>query len=79
MAEASAGRVIGRYALFDVLATGGMDTVYFARLLGPVGAGVALFFLWPPTEASETETKSAGPLLQVGSTGFQLGWEGLLT
>ena len=31
------GRVIGRYALFDALATGGMATVHYGRLLGPVG------------------------------------------
>jgi serine/threonine-protein kinase len=36
MPEAT-GRVIGRYALFDALATGGMATVHFGRLLGPVG------------------------------------------
>src|SRR5512139_245074 len=37
MVEATAGRIIGRYALFDVLAAGGMATVHVARLLGPVG------------------------------------------
>ncbi len=30
-------RVIGRYALYDEVASGGMATVYFGRLLGPVG------------------------------------------
>jgi serine/threonine protein kinase len=30
-------RVIGRYALYDVLASGGMATVHIGRLLGPVG------------------------------------------
>jgi hypothetical protein len=37
MVEATAGRIIGRYALFDVLAAGGMATVHIGRLLGPVG------------------------------------------
>lgn len=37
MSGPSEGRVIGRYALFDALATGGMATVHFGRLLGPVG------------------------------------------
>ncbi len=37
MSEATAGRVIGRYALYDPLALGGMATVHIARLLGPVG------------------------------------------
>ena len=32
-----AHRIIGRYALFDVLASGGMATVHIGRLLGPVG------------------------------------------
>ena len=31
--------VIGRYALFDELASGGMATVHLGRLLGPVGFG----------------------------------------
>ena len=31
--------VIGRYALFDELAAGGMATVHLGRLLGPVGFG----------------------------------------
>ena len=30
-------RVVGRYALFDVIASGGMAAVHFGRLLGPVG------------------------------------------
>lgn len=30
-------RVVGRYALYGQLATGGMATVHFGRLLGPVG------------------------------------------
>jgi eukaryotic-like serine/threonine-protein kinase len=30
-------RVIGRYALFEAIAAGGMATVYYGRLLGPVG------------------------------------------
>jgi len=30
-------RIIGRYALYDVLASGGMATVHIGRLLGPVG------------------------------------------
>src|SRR6201999_1999321 len=30
-------RVIGRYALYGKLASGGMATVHFGRLLGPVG------------------------------------------
>jgi eukaryotic-like serine/threonine-protein kinase len=29
--------VIGRYALFDAIAAGGMATVYYGRLLGPAG------------------------------------------
>jgi serine/threonine-protein kinase len=37
MADATPGRIIGRYALFDVLAAGGMATVHVGRLLGPVG------------------------------------------
>ncbi|MDB4942608.1 MAG: hypothetical protein JWP97_2142 [Labilithrix sp.] len=37
--EASAPIVIGRYALFDELAAGGMATVHLGRLLGPVGFG----------------------------------------
>src|SRR5215831_20118320 len=30
-------RVIGRYALFGEIAAGGMATVHFGRLVGPVG------------------------------------------
>ncbi len=30
-------RVVGRYALYDEIAAGGMATVHFGRLLGPVG------------------------------------------
>lgn len=30
-------RIVGRYALYGKLATGGMATVHFGRLLGPVG------------------------------------------
>ena len=30
-------RVIGRYALYDAIASGGMATVHLGRLLGPVG------------------------------------------
>lgn len=30
-------RVVGRYALFDEIASGGMATVHFGRLVGPVG------------------------------------------
>ncbi len=30
-------RVVGRYALYGVIASGGMATVHFGRLLGPVG------------------------------------------
>ena len=30
-------RIIGRYALYDEMAAGGMATVHFGRLLGPVG------------------------------------------
>src|SRR4051794_41750876 len=29
--------VIGRYALYDEIASGGMASVHFGRLLGPVG------------------------------------------
>jgi serine/threonine-protein kinase len=34
---AAAPRVIGRYALFGEIAAGGMATVHFGRLVGPVG------------------------------------------
>src|SRR3984957_21284361 len=30
-------RVLGRYALYDEIAAGGMAVVHFGRLLGPVG------------------------------------------
>src|SRR5262245_8460054 len=30
-------RVLGRYALFDEIASGGMATVHLGRMLGPVG------------------------------------------
>ena len=30
-------RILGRYALYDVIASGGMATVHFGRLQGPVG------------------------------------------
>src|SRR6516225_1608701 len=30
-------RVVGRYAIFDAIATGGMATVCFGRLVGPKG------------------------------------------
>src|SRR5919198_6448896 len=36
-AERGAPRVVGRYALYGELASGGMATVHFGRLLGPVG------------------------------------------
>src|SRR6478672_5203710 len=38
-AEATSGpvRVVGRYALYAEIAAGGMATVHFGRLLGPVG------------------------------------------
>jgi serine/threonine-protein kinase len=35
--EKRAVRIVGRYALYDVLASGGMATVHIGRLLGPVG------------------------------------------
>jgi serine/threonine-protein kinase len=35
--ETSPGRIIGRYALYDTIAIGGMATVHVGRLLGPVG------------------------------------------
>jgi serine/threonine-protein kinase len=38
-ASATAPLVIGRYALFDEIAAGGMATVHLGRLLGPVGFG----------------------------------------
>src|ERR1700729_1822677 len=30
-------RIVGRYALYGVLAAGGMATVHYGRLVGPVG------------------------------------------
>jgi serine/threonine-protein kinase len=33
----TASRVLGRYALYDEIAHGGMATVHFGRLIGPVG------------------------------------------
>src|SRR5689334_14216172 len=33
----SLARVVGRYALYDKIASGGMATVHIGRLLGPVG------------------------------------------
>src|SRR5262249_56471433 len=30
-------RVVGRYAMYDAIAVGGMATVHFGRLIGPVG------------------------------------------
>jgi eukaryotic-like serine/threonine-protein kinase len=35
--KTSDARIVGRYALYDEIAAGGMATVYFGRLLGPVG------------------------------------------
>lgn len=37
MGEAQPGRLLGRYALHGEIASGGMATVHFGRLLGPVG------------------------------------------
>jgi hypothetical protein len=31
------GRVMGRYVLYNEIASGGMATVHFGRLVGPVG------------------------------------------
>ncbi len=36
-AESSVPRILGRYAIYDVIAAGGMATVHYGRLLGPVG------------------------------------------
>ena len=36
-APVSEPRVVGRYALFDEIAAGGMATVHYGRLVGPVG------------------------------------------
>ena len=30
-------RIVGRYAVFDAIATGGMATVHLGRLIGPAG------------------------------------------
>src|SRR5215471_8074907 len=35
--ECSAQRLLGRYALFGEIASGGMATVHFGRLVGPAG------------------------------------------
>jgi serine/threonine protein kinase len=35
--ERGRGRIVGRYALYDKIASGGMASVHFARLLGPLG------------------------------------------
>ena len=35
--ESGLNRVVGRYALYEEIAAGGMATVHFGRLLGPVG------------------------------------------
>src|SRR5271170_2888621 len=37
LAAASLGRTVGRYALFDKIASGGMASVHLGRLVGPVG------------------------------------------
>jgi serine/threonine protein kinase len=37
MKPGGAPRLVGRYALFDAIASGGMATVHFGRLLGPAG------------------------------------------
>jgi serine/threonine protein kinase len=46
---APTGRLVGRYALYDKIASGGMATVYFGRLLGPSGFArtVAVKCLYP--------------------------------
>src|SRR5215475_12994883 len=36
-AERSPVRVVGRYALYNEIASGGMATIHLGRLLGPVG------------------------------------------
>ena len=36
-AERGPLRVVGRYALYNEIAAGGMATVHIGRLLGPVG------------------------------------------
>src|SRR5215471_7808995 len=35
--ECSAQRLLGRYALFGEISSGGMATVHFGRLVGPAG------------------------------------------
>ena len=35
--DGEAARIIGRYVLYDEMAAGGMATVHYGRLLGPVG------------------------------------------
>jgi eukaryotic-like serine/threonine-protein kinase len=35
--SASSVRIVGRYAVYDAIAAGGMATVHYGRLLGPVG------------------------------------------
>ena len=37
MASAPSRRVIGRYTIYDAIATGGMATIYLGRMSGPVG------------------------------------------
>ena len=37
MERSDAPRIVGRYALYDVIATGGMASVHLGRLAGPVG------------------------------------------
>ena len=36
-AQSADGRLVGRYAIYGEIASGGMATVHFGRLLGPVG------------------------------------------
>ncbi len=36
-AQSSAPRILGRYAIYDAIASGGMATVHYGRLIGPVG------------------------------------------
>src|SRR5277367_6635205 len=33
----AASRIVGRYAIFDAIASGGMASVHFGRLIGPAG------------------------------------------
>src|SRR5215831_810854 len=37
MPSTAAGQTIGRYVLFDEIASGGMATVHLGRMLGPAG------------------------------------------